>query len=202
VNVAGIVVAAGRGTRFGGPKHIADLAGEPLWRRARDALLQGGCEYTVVVADLPGAVPGGERRRDSVAAGLRALPGEVEFVLVHDAARAMAGPDLARAVIARLRAGGCDGVVPAVPLRDTIKAVDGEVVTATVDRAGLVLVQTPQGFRAAALRAAHASGSEDASDDAVLVERAGGRVVTVPGEVTNLKITYPEDLRLAEALFR
>jgi 2-C-methyl-D-erythritol 4-phosphate cytidylyltransferase len=202
VNVAGIVVAAGRGTRFGGPKHIADLAGEPLWRRARDALLGGGCEYTVVVADLPGAVPGGERRRDSVAAGLRALPGEIEFVLVHDAARAMAGAGLVRAVIARLRAGGCDAVVPVLPVRDTIKRVDGEVVTGTVDRTGLVLVQTPQGFRAAALRAAHAAGSEDASDDAVLVEGAGGRVVTVPGEVTNLKITYPDDLRLAEALFR
>lgn len=202
MNVAGIVVAAGRGTRFGGPKHIADLAGEPLWRRARDSLLEGGCEYTVVVADLPGAVPGGERRRDSVAAGLRALPGDVEFVLVHDAARALAGPGLAKAVIARLRVGDCDAVVPVVPVRDTIKQVDGEAVTATVDRTDLVLVQTPQGFRAAVLRAAHAAGSEDASDDAVLVERAGGRVVTVPGEITNFKITYPDDLRLAEALFR
>lgn len=202
MKVAGIVVAAGRGTRFGGPKHIADLAGEPLWRRARDSLLGGGCEYTVVVADLPGAVPGGERRRDSVAAGLRALPGGVEFVLVHDAARAMASADLAKAVIARLDAGDCDAVVPAVPVRDTVKQVDGETVTATVDRADLVLVQTPQGFRAAVLRAAHAAGSEDASDDAVLVERAGGRVVAIPGEITNFKITYPEDLRLAEALFR
>ena len=202
MNVAGIVVAAGRGTRFGGPKHIADLAGEPLWRRARDSLLEGGCEYTVVVADLPGAVPGGERRRDSVAAGLRALPGDVEFVLVHDAARALAGPGLAKAVIARLRVGDCDAVVPVVPVRDTIKQVDGEAVTATIDRTDLVLVQTPQGFRAAVLRAAHAAGSEDASDDAVLVERAGGRVVTVPGEITNFKITYPDDLRLAEALFR
>jgi len=202
VNVAGIVVAAGRGTRFGGPKHIADLAGEPLWRRARDSLLAGGCEYPVGVADLPGAVPGGERRRDSVAAGLRALPGDVEFVLVHDAARALAGPGLAKAVIARLRVGDCDAVVPVVPVRDTIKQVDGVAVTATVDRTDLVLVQTPQGFRAAVLRAAHAAGSEDASDDAVLVERAGGRVVTVPGEITNFKITYPDDLRLAEALFR
>jgi 2-C-methyl-D-erythritol 4-phosphate cytidylyltransferase len=202
VKVAGIVVAAGRGTRFGGPKHIADLAGEPLWRRARDALLEGGCEYTVVVADLPGAIPGGERRRDSVAAGLRALPEETEFVLVHDAARALAGAGLVRSVIARLQEGGCDGVVPVVPARDTIKQVTGEVVTGTLDRSGLVLVQTPQGFRAAALRAAHAAGSGDAGDDAVLVERNGGRVVTVPGEVTNLKITYPDDLRLAEALFR
>jgi len=100
----------------------------------------------------------------------------------------------------RLGLGDVDAVVPAVPVRDTVKVVvDGRVVR-TVDRSRLVAVQTPQGFRADVLRAAHAAGDRDATDDAALVEAIGGTVVTVPGDPTNLKITYPEDLLLAEAV--
>lgn len=196
----GIVVAAGRGERFGGPKHEAVVGGAPMWERARDALLLGGVDRVIVVGEVPGGVPGGERRRDSVAAGLAAAPVESEWIVVHDAARPLATPHLVVRVLQRLHAGDVDAVVPAVAVTDTIKRTEGLEVIATVDREGLVAVQTPQGFRASALREAHASSAEDASDDAVLIERWGGRVITVPGESTNLKVTHPSDLSLIAAL--
>ncbi len=198
----GVVVAAGAGRRFGGPKHEVALGGQPLWARARDALLAGGASGVVLVGPMAGGIPGGARRRDSVAAALAELPAGASTVLVHDAARPLAGPDLVARVLARLGEGDVDGVVPAVPVRDTLKEVDGGRVVRTVDRARLVAVQTPQGFRLAALRAAHASVEGDAPDDAWLVEQAGGAVATVPGDPSNLKVTYPDDLALLEALLR
>lgn len=198
--VAGIVVAAGKGERFGGAKHLRELGGKPLWVRARDALLEGGVAQVVVVGDVPGGIAGGARRRDSTAAGLDHLPAEASLVLVHDAARPLAAPELVRRVIDRLRDGGVDAVVPAVPVRDTIKRVSGGRVVETLDRSTLVAVQTPQGFTFDALRRAHAASDDDAPDDAVLVERNGGTVVTVPGDPINLKVTYPQDLAVAEAL--
>jgi len=119
-------------------------------------------------------------------------------VVVHDAARPLAGVELFHAVIAAVRA-GADGAVPGVPVVDTLKRVDDVRVTATVDRMGLVAVQTPQAFRAAALRAAH-TGGHHATDDAALVEEAGGDVVVVPGDPRNLKVTGPADLMIAAAL--
>lgn len=196
----GIVVAAGRGIRFGGAKHARPLAGRPLYEWARRCLLEGGAAEVIVVGDVPGGVAGGARRRDSVAAGLARVPAEVRWVLVHDAARPLASPALVRAVLARLEAGGADGVVPALAVRDALKRVDGDTVAASVDRSSLVTVQTPQGFDAGVLRRAHEEVPGDAADDAELVTAAGGVVVTVPGEGRNLKITYPEDLALAEAL--
>jgi len=92
-----------------------------------------------------------------------------------------------------------DGAIPALPVADTLKRVEGSEVVATIPRDGLVAVQTPQAFRAECLRAAHA-GSDDATDDAALVERAGGTVIVVPGDVRNIKITGPGDLALAETL--
>lgn len=198
----GIVVAAGSGERFGRPKALLELAGIPLWKRARDVLLAGGCGSAVVVGDVPDGVPGGSRRRDSVAAGLAHAPPGTRYVLVHDAARPLATADLVAAVISRLAVGDVAGVVPAVAVRDTIKRVTGDTVTATVDRSDLVIVQTPQGFDLETLRAAHAADDEDASDDAVLVERLGGAVAVIAGEAENLKITYPGDLAVAEALLR
>jgi 2-C-methyl-D-erythritol 4-phosphate cytidylyltransferase len=118
--------------------------------------------------------------------------------LVHDAARPLAGEELFAGVIAAVRA-GADGAVPGLPVSDTIKRVDGERVVATVPREDLVTVQTPQGFRAAALRAAHASGSEG-TDDAALVEAVGGTVVVVAGAWSNLKVTVPEDVARVGAL--
>jgi 2-C-methyl-D-erythritol 4-phosphate cytidylyltransferase len=152
------------------------------------------------VGDLPGGVPGGSRRRDSVSAGLRAIDDEDGFVLVHDAARPLATPDLVRRVVERLSAGDAEAVIPVVPLSDTIKRVDDGWVAETLVRTGLVAVQTPQGFKLASLRTAHAASEGEATDDSVLIERAGGSVATVAGERANLKITHSGDLALAEAL--
>jgi 2-C-methyl-D-erythritol 4-phosphate cytidylyltransferase len=200
VRVHGILVAAGRGDRFGGPKHAVLLRGRPLWEWGRDALMRGGVGGVILVGDLPGAVPGGPRRRDSVRAGLDALPPDASHVLVHDAARPLATPELVRRVIDRLLSGGVDAVVPVVPVRDTLKRVGDGWVMATVERADLAGAQTPQGFKLEVLRAAHTASDDDVGDDAVLVERIGGSVAAVEGEAANLKVTYPGDLALAEAL--
>ena len=135
-----------------------------------------------------------------MANGLDHVPDDVEFVLVHDAARPLASPALVQRVIDRLVAGDAPGVVPAVPIRDTVKQTHEDAVVVTVDRSALVAVQTPQGFAVSVLRAAHAAGDEDATDDAMLLEAIGQTVVTVDGDPTNLKITFPEDLQLAESL--
>ena len=203
----GIVVAGGRGTRYGRPKQLDDLAGRPLIDWAIDAV-RPVCDGVVVVLDaalVEGAkvdadavVAGGDTRAASVRAGLAAVPGEPDAILVHDAVRPLATPELAARVLAAV-AGGADGAVPSVPVVDTLKRVDGSRVTATVDRSELVAVQTPQAFRTEVLRRAHAAGG-DATDDAGLVEAAGGTVVVVEGERDNLKVTWPEDLAVAEAL--
>jgi 2-C-methyl-D-erythritol 4-phosphate cytidylyltransferase/2-C-methyl-D-erythritol 2,4-cyclodiphosphate synthase len=168
-----------------------------MW--AEEALRRGGVERVVRVGDVPGGVPGGERRRDSVRAGLEALPAEASHVLVHDAARPLASADLVRRVIDRLLAGGVDAVVPVVPVRDTLKRVGDGWVVETIARRGLAAAQTPQGFKVAVLLAAHEAGEGDAGDDAVLVEMMGGSVAAVEGEACNLKVTFPGDLALAEA---
>ena len=202
--VWGIVVAAGRGDRFGQPKQFCDLAGTRVVDRAL-AHVARVCDGAIVVLP-PGCawdgvgtpVEGGATRSASVRHGLAAVPEAAEVVVVHDAARPLAPRALFDAVVAAVRA-GADAAVPAVPVRDTLKRVEGDRVVATVDREHLVAVQTPQAFRAGALRAAHARGA-DATDDAALVEAAGGRVVVVPGDPRNLKITEPIDLAVAAAL--
>jgi 2-C-methyl-D-erythritol 4-phosphate cytidylyltransferase len=196
----GIVVAGGRGDRFGGPKQLELLGGEPLWEWARRSLIEGGVSTVVVVGAMDGAVDPGERRRDSVAAGLAEVPDGVEYVLVHDAARPLATPMLTERVLARLRQGDVAGVVPGNAVRDATKRVEGERVVAAVDRDDLVTVQTPQGFVAAVLRRAHATVEGDAADDAELVAGLDEPVVYVEGEITNLKVTVPADLRLVEAI--
>ena len=200
MSLAGIVVAAGRGERFGGPKHLIEVGGVAIWERARSLLRAAGAGEIVVVGDVPGGIPGGERRRDSVAAGLARLVSGPEWVLVHDAARPLASLELARRVVGRLIGGHADAVIPVVPVRDTIKRVEDDVVLSTVDRSLLAAAQTPQGFRVARLRDAQASDSADAPDEAALLESAGCRVVTVPGDPGNLKLTFPEDLVVLEAL--
>lgn len=202
MTVWAVLVAAGGGTRFGRSKHDVLLGGEPVWVRAREGLLAGGVDRVVVVGPVPGGVPGGSSRRESVAAGLERMPTDVDIVLVHDAARPLLSPTLTRRVVDRLLDGDCDGVVPVVPVRDTLKVVAGDRVVRTVDRSRLVAAQTPQGFVPDALRAAHASIGDPATDDAALVEALGGVVATVAGDPLNLKLTYPEDLALAEAVLR
>ncbi|HEY5875393.1 MAG TPA: 2-C-methyl-D-erythritol 4-phosphate cytidylyltransferase, partial [Ilumatobacteraceae bacterium] len=126
------------------------------------------------------------------------VPDAATIVCVHDAARPFATPEQFEAVISAVR-DGADGAVPGVPVADTIKVVDvAGVVTATPDRSSLVAVQTPQAFRAAVLRRAHAERGEG-TDDAALVERLGGRVVVVRGSTRNRKITRPDDLAWARA---
>jgi 2-C-methyl-D-erythritol 4-phosphate cytidylyltransferase len=195
-----IIVAGGSGTRFGRPKHKQKLYGIELWQRSVDVFRSVGIQQIVVVGDVPGGVHGGPRRRDSVVNGLAVVPQGTEWVLVHDAARPLVTAELIERVLERVLADDVDGVIPAVPLSDTIKRIDGEFVEATVDRSNLVAVQTPQAFRFATLADAHERDHEDATDDAALVERAGGTVVHVPGDPMNIKITYPVDLDVASAL--
>jgi 2-C-methyl-D-erythritol 4-phosphate cytidylyltransferase len=205
VTVWAIVVAAGGGVRFGGAKQFCPLGpgrvvdhAVAVAREAADGLvvvLPPGTAWTG--APVEAAVDGGPTRAASVRGGLAAVPGSTDIVVVHDAARPLARPELFRAVVAAVRA-GADGAVPAVALADTLKQVDADRVTATVPRDGLVAVQTPQAFRARVLRRAHASGGE-ATDDAALVEAAGGTVRVVPGDPANLKVTTPSDLALASA---
>jgi 2-C-methyl-D-erythritol 4-phosphate cytidylyltransferase len=214
-----IVVAAGAGERLGGsmPKALVPLAGVPmLVRSARAASTAHGVDAVVVAApagyeDLAHAmlepvgthsvVTGGDSRQASVRAALAALPAEVPFVVVHDAARPLATPELFTAVLGALDGSpDVDGAVPVLPIPDTVKRVRDGFVIGTEDRAALRLAQTPQAFRADALRRSHALAAGEGvlfTDDAALLEWAGRRVTTVPGEQDNLKITTPEDLARA-----
>jgi 2-C-methyl-D-erythritol 4-phosphate cytidylyltransferase len=204
--VGAVVVAAGRGDRFGSPKQFVEVAGVRLVDRAVMACRSVSDEVVVVLPPqtewdgppVDAAVTGGATRSESVRAGLRALSSGVDIVVVHDAARPLASPALFAAVVEAVRA-GADGAVPGVVVADTLKRVDGNRVVETVDRAGLVAVQTPQAFRADVLRVAHARRGE-ATDDAALVEASGGRVVVVPGEPANVKVTEPADLDRVAAL--
>jgi 2-C-methyl-D-erythritol 4-phosphate cytidylyltransferase len=197
-----IVVAAGAGTRFGGPKQF-EVLGD---RRVMDwsiAIAREASDGVVIVlppevAEKEGGVAGGATRSESVRKGLAAVPKNATIICVHDAARPFANEDdFARVIDAVVS--GADGAVPAIPVADTIKVVDdtGQVVR-TPDRGSLRAVQTPQAFRAEMLRRAHASRGEG-SDDASLVEAEGGKVVVVDGEVLNRKITTRDDLEWARA---
>jgi 2-C-methyl-D-erythritol 4-phosphate cytidylyltransferase len=150
-------------------------------------------------------VAGGGTRQDSVRLAVASLPPEFTGVLVHDAARPLVPVELVDAVAAAIRA-GAEAVIPALPVADTVKEVAAGIVVATPDRAGLVAVQTPQGFSREVLEKAHAAApgagvsGDGATDDAGLVERLGVPVRTVPGSEEAFKVTRPLDLLLAEAL--
>lgn len=200
-SIWGIVVAGGAGLRFGGPKHSMELHGKPLWSWGRDMLVDAGVSHVVVVGPVPGGIPGGNRRRDSVAAGLAEIPDDVDYVIVHDAARPLATAAMVHTIIETLLTRDVDGVAPAVPVRDTLKEVDdNDIVSGTLPRDHLVAVQTPQGFVASRLREAHAALEGSYTDDAGMIEDNGGRVIVVPGDPRNLKVTFPEDLALVRAL--
>ncbi len=215
-DVWAVVVAAGDGARFGGQKQFAELGGRPVASMSVKAARSVASVVVLVVpqssteldvrslcslgeADI--AVPGGETRAASVRAGLRAVPESVSLVVVHDAARPLASSQLFEAVVQAVR-DGADAAVPGLRVSDTLKRVDDvdrELVVTTVSRDDLVVVQTPQAFRAELLRRAHA-GDPDATDDAALLERLGATVRVVPGESSNLKLTEPGDLLVLGAL--
>jgi 2-C-methyl-D-erythritol 4-phosphate cytidylyltransferase len=219
-----IVVAGGEGSRLGAdrPKAFVRLAGRPLLAYAIDLLDDhAGVDRVVLVvpeeweepatllADqlaagkVAAAVRGGETRALSVAAGLAEVPGTAEAILVHDAARPFASPDLVGRLLDALA--DHDGAIPCVPVTDTVKRVrDGRVVE-TPARSELRAVQTPQAFRAAALRAAFALPEpawRDATDCASMVEAAGLAVAAVAGDPGNVKITTADDLARAEERLR
>jgi 2-C-methyl-D-erythritol 4-phosphate cytidylyltransferase len=200
-----IVVAAGSGQRFGDRKQYLPLGGlRVLDWAVRDAGQHCDGVVLVVPADVadepePSAtrvVAGGASRSASVRNGLAAVPDDVDVIVVHDAARPVPVTRVWERVLAAV-ADGADAAVPVVPVTDTLREVGGTA----VDRSQLVAVQTPQAFRAAALRTAHATGG-DATDDASLVEATGGRVVVVDGDPTNIKVTTRIDLALVELLCR
>ena len=206
-NVWAVVVAAGSGERFGGRKQFELLGGRPIaaWSVAAARSVAEGVVLVVPpgeavhpALDVEAVVEGGATRADSVRAGLAAVPSTAEVVVVHDAVRPLASPDLFRAVV-EVVCEGADAAVPGVMVADTLKRVRNRAVVDTVPRDGIVAVQTPQAFRAKVLREAH-SGKSQATDDAGLVERMGVEVRVVPGDSRNLKVTTPEDLRVAEAL--
>jgi 2-C-methyl-D-erythritol 4-phosphate cytidylyltransferase len=214
-----LIVAAGRGERLGSgrPKALVALAGKPMLYWSVAALQAVQSVERIVVALPPGeleaaphgtiAVAGGAVRSQSVREALRAA-GAGDPVIVHDAARPLAAPELFERALAELERSGADAVIAAVPVSDTIKEVgdDGSTVTATLDRSRLWAVQTPQVFRRAALEQVLLEATDEllaaATDDAWLVERAGGAVRVVDAGARNLKVTSPTDLRLAEVLLR
>lgn len=198
-----VVVAGGGGTRYGSAKQYVELAGRRVieWSLDVAAATSDGVVAVVPADDVakpvPGAdhvVAGGDTRAGSVRAGLAAVPADAGVIVVHDAARPAASRDLFNRVIDAVRA-GADAVVPAVAVTDSLRQRDGR----SVDRSSLVAVQTPQGFRAAVLRDAHAAGA-DATDDATLAELVGATVAIVDGEATNIKLTHHHEGALLESV--
>jgi 2-C-methyl-D-erythritol 4-phosphate cytidylyltransferase len=216
-----VLVAAGRGERMGAarPKAFLPLAGRPLLLRAAEAF-EATAEVEAIVAVVPAGeqraarellaslgkvtavVAGGATRQDSVRAGLDAIePAFDGIVLVHDAARALVEPALIAAVARAAAEAGA--AIPVLPLVDTIKRVREGDVRETLDRSELAAAQTPQGVRRALLAEALSAAARDGvrlTDEAMAVERLGGRVAAVVGSPRNLKITTPHDLRWAELL--
>lgn len=200
-----IVVAAGSGTRFGSPKQFALINERRIvdWAVETSQISSDGVVVVLPAdqAQREGGVAGGATRSASVRCGLAAVPQDATIICVHDAARPFASEYLFDEVIDAVCA-GADGAVPGLPVVDTIKFIDAaNVVKSTPDRNQLVAVQTPQAFRANALRRAHQNNPEG-TDDSTLVETNGGKVVVVMGDPLNRKITTPEDLNWARAISR
>jgi 2-C-methyl-D-erythritol 4-phosphate cytidylyltransferase/2-C-methyl-D-erythritol 2,4-cyclodiphosphate synthase len=217
-----IVVAAGSGSRLGAelPKAFVALGGMSILERALEPVF-GMSEPAQVVVVAPSeqvalaqdqvrivagaaieyvsVVPGGSTRQSSVAAGLAALWPDVGVVLVHDAARPFTPAALFEAVVARVRASG-QGVIPGVPVADTLKRMNDDVALETVDRSVLSAIQTPQGFPRIELAQSYAAATQDYTDDAAVFAAAGHTVRVIEGDALAFKITTPWDLRRAQAL--
>ena len=209
-SVAVIVVAAGSGTRLGAsePKAFVDVAGRAMLAHAVTTV-PGDAQLVIVapsthvdaarsIAPTATVVAGAETRQGSVAAGLAVLEPGIRIVLVHDAARAFTPSAVFDRVIDAVDLTGA-GVIPVLPVIDTIKRVEGDTVLETVDRSSLAQVQTPQGFPRVELELAYAAAADDHTDDAALFALAGGAVTTVAGDARSFKITTPADLQRAES---
>jgi 2-C-methyl-D-erythritol 4-phosphate cytidylyltransferase len=218
MKVGAIIPAAGAGVRMGGVrKAFMEVGGRPMLQHSVEVLLAHPAIAMVVIAlasdDLkaPPAwleqervvlVPGGRERADSVRAGLRELHDSIDVVLVHDAARPLLTSELIDRVLVPAAAG--HGATLALQVTDTLHAVDGETIRTTPDRARYRRAQTPQAFPRTILGRAYAALPPDAqpTDEAGLVTAAGGKVVVVPGEDWNIKVTSPADVALAEVYLR
>jgi 2-C-methyl-D-erythritol 4-phosphate cytidylyltransferase len=218
LSVWAVLAAAGRGERLGSdrPKAFAALGGRPLLAESLERL-EGSAwidfiviaapqdweEPAILLAEELGAgkvssvVTGGATRSESVREALAEVADDAAAVVVHDAARPLLPEDVIERVLAPLSE-GWDGAVPALPLSDTVKRVEGDRVVETLPRGELVAVQTPQAFIASVLREALAGDVSEASDCASLVEARGGRVKVVEGDPSLLKVTNAEDLELVE----
>lgn len=216
MRVASIIAAAGSGDRLGAkqPKALIQLGNSTLIDRAVE-LLRPLSDQIIIVApathlqavteqfasdDTIDVVAGGSSRSISVRNAISALEKDIDFVLIHDAARALTPGDVVQRVVDELKR-GADGVIPVLPLADTVKEVLGEKVVRTVDRTSLQRVQTPQGFKTKVIVDAHAAAKRDGvegTDDASLVERMGLKVGTVLGDERSFKITTPFDLEIAQ----
>jgi 2-C-methyl-D-erythritol 4-phosphate cytidylyltransferase len=220
LSVWAVLAAAGRGERLGSdrPKAFARLGGRALLAESLERLESSDWIDQIVIAAPPdweepsilvaeeiaatkvsSAVTGGATRSESVRLALEDVPGEAAVVLVHDAARPLLPEEVIERVLAPLSE-GWDGVVPALPLADTVKRVEGDRVVETLPRGELVGVQTPQAFLADVLRRAVAGDVSEATDCASLVEAGGGRVKAVEGDPRLLKITDAADLARAETM--
>lgn len=214
--VSVIVVAAGEGKRFGFSKQFALLRGKSVLDWSLEAFEdhEDVSEVILVLKDdskntdyierfrkIASIAKGGDKRQDSVLSGfLKIDPEKSRIVLVHDGVRPLVSKELIDRVIEAAQEK--EAVVPAVPLKDTVKLVDEQVVTRTLDRDKLFLIQTPQGFLYSTLKAALDESRKDdyyGTDEASLVERIGKKVTVVQGDPKNIKITTPEDIKIAEA---
>ena len=216
--VAAIIVAAGESRRMGGiDKVLAPLGGKPLLVRAVQPFQECPLVSQIVVVvnernlergrqlvdkqgftKVTGVCPGGERRQDSVAAGLKQIE-QCQWVIIHDSARPLVTVGLIERGLEAARETGA--AVAAVPVTDTIKlAGDNRIVRQTLSRQNLWAVQTPQVFRTDIIKTAYQHISDDVTDDASLVEKLGYRVILYMGSYDNIKITTPDDLIFAEAL--
>jgi 2-C-methyl-D-erythritol 4-phosphate cytidylyltransferase len=201
-----IVLAAGRGSRFAGAKQFAQAGGMRLVDRV--VMTAGDACDAVVVVLPPGVgwdgpqvtatVPGGVSRAASVRAGLLAVPDHAEVIVVHDAAHPVAPVELFDRVIEGVRA-GADAVVPVLPVNEVLRRVEQGRMVEDIPREGVVLAQTPQGFRAAALRRVHRDNPE-AVEDSALVAAAGGVVAVVEGDPVNIHVTTRAELTMAARL--
>ena len=219
MNVWALLVGAGAGERLGDerPKAFAKLGELPLLAEPLRRLDESGWVDAIVVAvpedweepaillaeelsasKVVAAVRGGATRAESVRAALAEVPEDALVVLVHDAARPLLTDDVLERVLAPLSE-GWDGVVPGLPIVDTVKTVSGDAVTGTLSREKLIAVQTPQAFLASKLREAYAGDLSGATDCSSLVEARGGRVKWVEGDPRLLKVTTKADLELVAA---